>query len=270
MSQDRLTRTASRAEAGEVDSDRPIRLLRLSNSAETGDFVRPEERVGAICARALEAATGRPVDLTVRALWPAPSLPEAVERWLERFEPDVVSLWCAGHPFTYEYLILGAERRFGLVARPLERLADRLAKVEAVSRSEAYGFARRLAARGIRPALRIEPEAAAAAVEGAIRKIAAREAIALVVRGPRFPDVSFLDEASLERAEARRMLVHRRLSVLCARLHVPYAGEEDGLTVHKRRELFMPDGLHSNALGQAEMAAEEAPATVAAWQELHT
>ncbi len=252
-----------------MEPNGPIRLLRLSNSAETGDFVRPEERVGAICARALEEATGRAVDLTVRALWPAPSLPEAVERWIERFEPDVVSLWCAGHPFTYEYLMLGAERRFGRIGRPFERLADRLAKVGAVSQSGAYGFARRLAARGIRPALRIEPEAAAEAVEAAIRKITARESIALVVRGPRFPDVSFLDEASLGRGEARRLLVHRRLAEVCGRLHVAYVGEEDGLAVHRRRELFMPDGLHSNALGQAEMAAEEVPELIRAWRELH-
>lgn len=252
-----------------TDSNRPIRLLRLSNSNEIRPFVPAEEQSIGIAAAALRAASGREVEVTVRALWPDPSLGEAVERWVDRFEPDIVSVWASAHPFTYELLMLGLERRIGPLARPLVGIANRAGGQPGVVNNRAWRAARRVVAGSGLATPALEPLATAKALEDALRRIARREDVAIVVRGPQLSALSWDDPASRERGERRRLVVHRHLAEICRQLHIAYIGEEDGRPFRDRAELFLPDGLHATARWHAEMAEGEAPAIVAAWQELH-
>ncbi len=252
-----------------TDSGRPIRLLRLSNSNEIRPFVPAEEQSIGIAAAALRVASGREVEVTVRALWPDPSLGEAVEHWLDRFEPDIVSVWASAHPFTYELLMAGLERRIGRIARPLVRIANRAGGQPAVVQNGAWRAARRALAGSGLATPTLEPLAAATAVEDALRRVVRREHIAVVVRGPQLAALSLDDPAARERGERRRLIVHRHLAKICQQLHIQYIGEEDGRPFRDRPELFLPDGLHASTVWHAEMAAGEAPELIRAWRELH-
>jgi hypothetical protein len=67
-----------------------MRVLRLSNSDDTAGELSPEVRAWHIAGEVLAAALGEPVETTTRVIWPEPSLPDLVDRWLDRYEPDMV------------------------------------------------------------------------------------------------------------------------------------------------------------------------------------
>ena len=89
-----------------------MHILRLSHSGDTFPGVPEEARSASITARAIQAATGKPVDTTSRHLWPAQELPDLIESWIARYQPDVVIFWVNCYWFTYlnlpRHAVLGA------------------------------------------------------------------------------------------------------------------------------------------------------------------
>ncbi len=79
-----------------------MRILRLGTSDDILPTVAEHERGYRIVEQALAAETGETVETIIREAWPEPGLPEVLGRWLDRFEPDVVSLKVSSFWFTYE------------------------------------------------------------------------------------------------------------------------------------------------------------------------
>ena len=237
-----------------------MRILRLSNSDDTHPDVADEDRSYRLTERAIEAATGEPVETICRDIWPGPELPDIVEGWLTRYEPDVVIFLVSGYWFTFVNLP-DAPRPRWKPARKAGRLAARLGiKSPVVYR---IGKVRRhLLTWRSAGSTAFEPQEVIARSDAVIRRVLRHEEITLVVGGSRYPNVSQLSRTILARGEARRLMVHRALKNLCAQLYIPYTGIEDGLE-YVRQGHLCADGLHQNAKAHARMATEETEAILA-------
>src|SRR4029079_15876972 len=78
-----------------------VRILRLSNSDDMREAPDVPRRAYRIVEAALTAETGEPVETIVRDAWPEPNLPDVVDGWLKRYEPDIVFLKVSSYWFTY-------------------------------------------------------------------------------------------------------------------------------------------------------------------------
>ena len=240
-----------------------MHILRLGNSADTFPGVPEEARSASITARAVEAATGEPVETTFRHLWPAEELPDLIESWIGHYQPDFVIFWVNGYWFTYVELpearrsnrgIVKAAGRFAAKARLKKALVYRVGKV----RRQVQVW------RGVGREF-FEPEDIIALNESVIRRVLQHEEVSLIVRGPVYPNVTILNRSMLARGEVRRRIVHRALEALCAQLHVPYIGEADGLAYIGQKYLC-DDGLHPNEKAHLRLAAEETEELLKIWR----
>lgn len=252
-----------------------MRILRLSHSGDFFPGVPEEARSAQITARAVEAATGQPVETISRRLWPTPELPDLVEAWIPRYKPDVVIFWVNNYWFTYAKV--GKAPQLG---RPVTRAAGRPAAGgrfrRAIVRRAARARRQLLIWRGAGREF-FEPQEVVALSETIIRRILCHKEVSLIVRGaewsslysvrrrkPRPPSVTLFNRSRHARAEARRLVVHRALASLCEQLQVPYFGAEDGLA-YIREGYLCNDGIHSNAQNHVRMAAQETGAILEAW-----
>ena len=240
-------------------------VLRLSNSADSHASVAELDRSRTLGAAATHEATGEAVTTIVRGLWPAKHVPDLIDGWLTEYEPDAVLLWVNPYWFTSVGLPAAQRSRWKLV-----RLTGKFAKRVGLKSQLVYqtGKLRRrvLVARQLGKEL-FEPDEVIAVVEACVRRILRHEQVALVVRGPMYPVINAGMESLLPRGEARRLVVHRAVRALCADVHVPYFGTEDGIAY--RHNHLAHDGIHQNELAHAEMASEESGAYISAWREQH-
>ena len=239
-----------------------MHILRLSHSGDTFPGVPEEARSASITARAIQAATGQPVETTSRHLWPAQELPDLIESWIARYQPDVVIFWVNCYWFTY--LNLPEARSSG---RPIVKAAGRLAARARLKKAVVYsaGKLRRqvLVWRGAGREF-FEPEDIIALSGDVIRRILQHEQVSLIVRLDG-PTPTILNRSMIARAEARRLVMHRALDTLCEQLHVPYIGLEDGIDYIRQGYLYK-DGLHSSEKDHVRMAAEETAAILKVWR----
>ncbi len=239
-------------------------VLRLTSSVDTFPEIPEEERSFRISARALEEASGEPVETIVRTVWPSEALPDIIENWIERYRPDFVLFWVNPHWFTRIDVPLPTRSN----NRAL-RVAGRLAK--------RAGIKKQLAARAGRVRRRwllwrlggseaFEPDAVVKLTETCLRRILRHEEVMPFVRGPMYPAVIVETRSAIARAEARRLVVDRGVNKICGELRIPYMRSTDGLGYLKRR-LWASDGIHQNAVAHAEMGADEAQILIRAWRE---
>ncbi len=67
-----------------------MKVLWLGSSNDVNDAVPEPQRTIAVAATQFTQATGVPIEVEFRKIWPGPELPALVERWLGRYEPDMV------------------------------------------------------------------------------------------------------------------------------------------------------------------------------------
>ena len=67
-----------------------MRVLRLTNSNDLLSTFPPAALSSAVADRVVGEFTGVTPETIVRAVWPGPELPGIIQRWLLRYEPDLV------------------------------------------------------------------------------------------------------------------------------------------------------------------------------------
>ena len=246
-----------------------MRILRLGHSGDNYHAVAETDRSYNITARAIEAAIGEPVETTCRVLWPAPSLPDLVESWIDRFEPDIVLFWPNAYWFSYVDLPPPPPKSKRKLVKAAGRLAARAhVKKPLVLRATKLRM-QVLVARGVGREL-FEPEEMIELGETIVRRVLRHEEVSLIVRGYEWPTPTrspgVLNHKMLARAEARRRKVDRALGVLCGQLHIPFWGAEDGLRII-REGYVGADGMHPNEKNHARMAVEETEVILKIWEE---
>ncbi|MGE3076173.1 MAG: hypothetical protein AB7N24_09850 [Dehalococcoidia bacterium] len=246
-----------------------MRILRLAASDEAPGRLPAGASIPEIIASIVEAETGEPVEIKLRAAWPSDALPGLIGRWLDEYEPDIVFLKVNAYWFNYLSLPLQIERKFGKAGRPINRIGKQVGELRPVSSSRPYRIARRYLLRVFPGATYFTPEAVVASMQECVRTVLAREGIGLVVSGPASRLNHELSSKAARAHEARRQLVHQSMKRFCAEVHVPYFGMDRVPTKGELAATVGSDGLHVNESASRRLAEEEAEALVTLWRTIH-
>ena len=245
-----------------------MNVLRLTHSDDTHGDIPAGGRSWEIVERALGDASGEAVSTTIRAIWPTADLASHAVRWLDHYQPEVVTLWISNYWHTYESVPIGLERRFGRIAKPLARAGVRLGGQPWLNQRPVYGRARGLLLRAVGGRTHFSCAEVIERLEECIRTVLQHEDVALLVRASLFPMVGGGNARQRARGEERRVEVNRAIQVLCETLHVPFIDAPDGLAFLADRANFQADGYHLSAPIHTKMGAEEGRLAVEAWRQL--
>ena len=160
-----------------------MRLLFLGNSDDLNPETPEERRAPHLCAQFLSEATGQPCDVIARAIWPSPDLPDLIDRWLDRYEPDLVLFKITWFWYGYESVPIRIERVLGRLGRPIAAVGLRAAATPTVGHSRPFKFGRRMAHRLIGGDSPFTPKQVIEITELCLRRIIAREGTIVVAKG---------------------------------------------------------------------------------------
>jgi hypothetical protein len=224
-----------------------VRILRLTNSNDMLADLPPEQMGAAIADQIVRERTGEPVETVIRVAWPGPALPDIVDSWLDRYEPDVVFLRAPGFWVSYESVPVRLQRRLGPLGKWPGELGLKIGGTPRFANSRAGKAARKLMMRTIGGDTYFTPEQATAHVAAVFSVVLARESIIPAMRGPGHPIDSSATRKGLVRATGRVDEFDARLRVLCASLHIAFASARG--VVHAD-SLLRADELHEGPEGQ--------------------
>ena len=245
-----------------------MRLLRLTNSNDTHPSITAGESKVGLCDDLLADATGEPIETTVRAIWPNPNLPDLIEDWLGRYQPDLVFLTVSSYWITYRSVPLRVERSWGPLGPRLSKAGKWAAGKPRLAHNGPFRAARKVTLGAIGGAPFFEPEQVIDRMEICIRRILAHEgSAALAVRGPRVPFAPEGSERAKAWAEERRQRTHRGIAAICERVHVPYQGWDESLSAQDRADEFLGDLVHASAEDHERLSREEAEILLEAWRQ---
>ncbi|MEX0782092.1 MAG: hypothetical protein WD557_05535 [Dehalococcoidia bacterium] len=246
-----------------------MRVLRLSNSDDFAGDLPPEARAWHIAGEVLAAAVGAPVETTTRVVWPYPSLPDLVDRWLERYDPDLVFLKVNWYWYGYESVPLRLRRRIPLLGKPLAAAGDGATKISWMSRTRAFKASRDLANRVIGGDANFTGDEVIERMEAVIRRIVARENIILVVKGTGGGrDAIGSLGPYYERFKPKREYVEGTIEAFCRELGVHYTGI-GRVRTREESDLDRGDGVHKGTHGLNRVGLSEGEAMAAAWRAEH-
>ncbi|MEX0783617.1 MAG: hypothetical protein WD557_13315 [Dehalococcoidia bacterium] len=240
-----------------------MKLLRLGNSNDTTESVPEELKSSAVANAILEAASGEPVELVTRMMWPSEQIPGLVEKWLREYEPDLVLVVINAFWFTYESVPAKLKRRLGPMGRSASRAGIRLGEVEMFARNRAWQAARRQLVRTVGGDPHFTPAQVAERMDAVLRVVLAHEHMGVALRGSMTSFDMAIGGAPARRSEARFVDVSRRLSEVCTRLHVPYSGQD----VPQATEL-QGDSIHATAQTHRRRGEIEGELLVRAWSQV--
>jgi hypothetical protein len=246
-----------------------VRILRLSNSDDLREAPDVPRRAYRFVEAALTAETAEPVETVVRDAWPEAGLPDVVEGWLKRYEPDIVFLKVSSYWYTYRSTPLKLQRSRARALHTIGGGAARAAERGRLSELAAFHAFRNAARRLLGGALYFTPEQVIEAISGVIRRVSQHEDVLLVVRGGLMAEALGCSAAVQRRAEADRQHVDRALAALCAELRVHYTGCREAPPLEQALAYRGRDRMHVNAAGHERVGMEEAKAMLAAWRNAH-
>ncbi len=245
-----------------------MRILRLTNSDDFNGRIAEESRTPAVAQRTFEQATGLSAETTTRVIWPDDELPTLIDRWLDRFEPDLVMLAISSFWFTYESVPLRIQQRLGpRVGRPLAQAGIRAAAKPWLAESALFRRGREMAHRVIGGVAYFTPEYIMGLMEACTRTITRRESMALLLRGPHSAFNAPGSRAGYELAERRRTQVVGGLRRISEKFEVELMGRD--VAPRFETEIFMKDHVHLNDFGHRQRGEEEGRGMVRAWRRLH-
>jgi hypothetical protein len=251
-----------------VGGARPIRVLRVSNSQDTFGTFDDEVRPYRVAARMLEEAEGRPVETIVHVAWPTENLPEVIDRWLDRYEPDMLYLKVIDYWFAFESVPVRMERMLGRLGRPVARTGKKAASQRWLAFNPFFRGLRFAAQATIGGEPMFEPEQVVERISATVRRATRREDLVIVVDGPLGVFRMSPRKKKQRWAEERRLRIHRAMEDLCQQLHIVHRGMERPRYL-AASDPVLGDGLHFQAEGQVRLGQEEGVAMVEAWLRAH-
>lgn len=246
-----------------------MQILWLSTSNDINPRIPEDQRAPAVAKRRLEQATGLSFDVEVRKMWPTPDLPPRVDRWLDRYEPDIVFIIVPSYWNTWESLHRKFQRRVPLLGRLLAAAGDKASGTPWLSENSVYRALRRSDLRVLGGEPLFTSKEVSHRMEEVIRLVLAREETVVAVRGPTNPNDSTISAAGFARAERRRKLLHRSLKQLCEELHVSYVGWDEPLYLDANADHVVGDAIHIDTATHVAEGEQWGDVLAEAWSAAH-
>ncbi len=246
-----------------------MRILRLAASDEDQGRVAPGSQSHEVAAALLREATGEDVETTIRNLWPDDGLPDLVDRWMERYQPDLVLLKVNAFWFNYLSVPLRLDRALGPAGKFIGRAGIRAGEMPVIARSPIFRHSQRYLLRTIGGATYFTPEQVVGSMRECAKRILSHEGVGLVIVGPHSRLNHELTRKAAAAHERRRLHVHTAMKQFCAELHVPFLGQDTLPTRAEVAAMVGADQLHLNAEAAHRGGEEEAAAFLQVWQKIH-
>lgn len=245
-----------------------MRVLKLGTSNDLTTVIPEEDRSYRVTERFLHEATGLPVEVIPRIIWPGAQLPGLIDQWLDKYQPDLVLLIVNPYWMTFESVPLRLQRRLGRAGKAAGDLGTKAAGVTWLSHNPVFRGGRRLALKTIGGDVHFEPAEVVATIEQCARRILRREGIGLVIRGPKSALTHHNDAKGRARGERRRLQTHIALERLAAELHAGYVGSATPVVEPDDAGAYRGDFVHITSREHRERGLTEGQALLDAWREL--
>jgi len=226
-----------------------VKVLRLGNSNDRALDLPEHLRSWRIAEAALAEAAGEPVETVIREIWPSDGLPDLIDGWIRRYQPDLVFLKQNSYWTNTESVPLRLERRFGRPGKALGEAGTGMAD-RPIGQTRALRFVRRALLRTIGGDTFFETDYVLALMEQCLRRIVAHEELVVVVQGSAGRARSMTGRGGRERHQRRRVIMHEGMSRICADLRVTYFGTATTMSESETKQLLGADGTHRGVEGQ--------------------
>ncbi len=244
-----------------------MKVLRLTNSDDLASTVPVEQRAYRITEREFEARTGERMESIQKPIWPAPELPDIIDGWIKRYEPDAVLFRVNGFWYLYRSVPLRLERALGPLGRPIGRLGVKIGETSWLRERAIYHVLQRLLLNTIGGSFYFEPDQVLDLAETCSRRIVRHESVGLVLRGQLTRWGGSPPSRQTGEVRRRETYVHHQLQALAESLRVPYVGlsPDEPAFDHLTTEA---DLLHTNVEGQELYARYELEALLQLWESM--
>ena len=249
-----------------------IRILRLGNSSDLALDIASGGRAHEIAGRMVAEVSGEEVETVLRPIWPDENLPALVSKWMDEFEPDVVFLRINAVWFNSESIPLRIQRKLPFGGASIGNLAERATKRGWLNQSPIYRRLRKIALSTIGYETHFTTGEVIARMDDCIRRIVAKEGVALIVRGSfgQRDKSGTLPARIAAEHEARRREVSDGIRAICERSHVTYLARAVRDPAYAQPSIRGSDGIHPSDHGHRLDGNDEGAALVAEWQRLHS
>ncbi|MBA4179087.1 MAG: hypothetical protein C0506_00720 [Anaerolinea sp.] len=242
-----------------------LRILRLGNSNDAVLAIPEHLRAPSIADAMLAEASGEQVEAVNKTMWPTPDFPEILDRWLDRYAPDVVLMQINAYWYAYPRLLLSM-RHLPMLGRFASRAEAKLANSPGIALSRPVVLLRDQLMRVFGGTTAFSPEQVGDVVEASLRVVLARESIGVGVRGPFFALAEEFGGRAGRRAVSTHSQVYLDVERRCARLMVPFEGRNPGIPMGGSGS-YLKDRMHLNEGGQALRGQMEGRVLVRAWEQ---
>lgn len=233
-----------------------MKILRLTNSNDVlaGASTNRPSLIGSL----LEDRYGEPIETVVKTPWPNGRMPEVVEAWVRREQPDVVFLSVVNYWYNYPSVPLRLRRLLGPLGDRLARLGFRAAENRIIGPSLPFRLGRKALLRTLGGDYHFEPEELVSVIEATARRILRNEGVILVVWGPHGRADWAETAGQRRRARHRQEQVVAGLTRLCADLHVAYHASARPAHLDHGDPEFAADHFHFAPIYGEQSAREQA------------
>jgi len=245
-----------------------VKVLRLGNSNDRALDLPEHLRSWRIAEGVLAEATGEPVETVIREIWPTSDLPDLIDGWIRRYEPDLVILKQNSYWTSAESVPLRLERLFGRAGKALGK-AGTDAVERPIGQTRGFRLARRVLLKTIGGDSFFEPEQVLAVMEQCLRRIVAHEELVVVVQGSAGRAPGMTGRGGRERRLRRRTIMHEGMSRICAGLRVTYFGTDKTMSEAETNRLRGADGTHRGVEGQRADGLTQGRHMAEAWLAAH-
>jgi hypothetical protein len=234
-----------------------MKILGLMNSNATGGKGKiPEaDLFQNLFGRALEKVIQEPVELQAKLIWPNPGVGQVVRRWVNDFQPELVTFYVSSFWFLYESTPVRVERRFGAPGRVISQQSQRIAAMPRLAHNRVFQWGRKQTQRVVGGQAWFEPEEVIARSTEIIREVIQNEGTYLVVIGASGGENWAQDDAQRRRIVARRETVDAALASFCKQHHVEYMSVADLQAITDPQPASLQgDELHLDRPGHSRVA----------------
>ncbi len=243
-------------------------MLRLANSNDRALDLPEHQRSWKIAEMALSEAIGEPVETVVREIWPSDQLPDLIETWIQRYEPDLVFFKVNAYWTGYESVPLRIERRLGRFGKRLGKVGKDVAD-RPVGHTRAFKLGRLVLLRTVGGHTKFTTDYVLKLMEACLRRIIAHEEIVVTVEGSSGRTSGAYGWGGLERRRRGQERMYAGMQRMCREMRIAFDGSGTVMAEREQAHMRGADSLHRGVEGQREQGLNQGAQMARAWLAAH-